>query len=115
MKVDDLYPSKLAHTKRLTETIDNKNVQWFEAQLSGMKDDGSKHATQLDFLPVRVESSSDLRHRFDEALTKTVDSRDPLDLLNVSRSMSDFYIQTMLTTKVIAKGVQSIEKLTTLQ
>ncbi|NOH36025.1 EscI/YscI/HrpB family type III secretion system inner rod protein [Vibrio chagasii] len=115
MKVDDLNVSKLIHNEGVTEAFENKDVQWFTAQLSSLGDVPAKYAAQVDFLPARVDASSELRRGFDRALTKVVNSRDPVDLLNVSRSMSDFYMQTMLTTKVIAKGVQSVEKLTSLQ
>lgn len=115
MKVDDINVSNLIYNARETESLENKDVQWFAAHISSMEDTSAKYASQVDFLPARVDGSSELRRGFDKALTKAVNSRDPIDLLNVSRSMSDLYLQTMLTTKVIAKGVQGIEKLTSLQ
>lgn len=115
MRVEEVNVSKLIHNEGVTEAFENKDVHWFAAQLSSMGEVPEKYAAQVDFLPARVDSSSELRRGFDKALTQAVNSRDPIDLLNVSRSMSDFYMQTMLTTKVIAKGVQSVEKLTSLQ
>ncbi|OMH25941.1 hypothetical protein BGP75_24055 [Motiliproteus sp. MSK22-1] len=37
------------------------------------------------------------------------------DLINAARSVSSFYLESMLAAKVVGKGVQAIEKLTNLQ
>lgn len=92
------------------------DVDWFSTKLRQSNSSSLPHATDLEMTVVReVLAAGRHRQHFNNSIQKVVNTRDPLDLLDVSRSMSDYYTHTMLTTKIIAKGVQSVEKLTNLQ
>ncbi|CAH1530484.1 EscI/YscI/HrpB family type III secretion system inner rod protein [Vibrio owensii] len=99
-----------------TGAPNSTDVDWFSARIGHGNTEFLPNATALETTVVReVLAAGRNRQRFDDSIQKVVNTRDPLDLLNVSRSMSEYYTHTMLATKIIAKGVQSVEKLTSLQ
>ncbi|QUX90817.1 EscI/YscI/HrpB family type III secretion system inner rod protein [Marinomonas sp. A3A] len=51
----------------------------------------------------------------DRALKKASKSNDAQDVVQANRALSSFYLESLLTTKLISKGTQAVEKLTSLQ
>lgn len=116
MKVDNTKLLILTPEKELTSALNDSDIQWFSAKFKeNPKEIAVPINNEIDIVSKGIYSSISSRNDFDKTINKVVKTRDPLDLLSVSRSMSDYYMQTMLSTKVISKGIQCVEKLTSLQ
>ncbi|MBU3057501.1 type III secretion system inner rod subunit SctI [Pseudomonas indica] len=92
------------------------DVSWFSA---AMQDGG-------DQAPMTLESASrpfnelfqSLQGKSDIAarrLKKAAASVDPKDIRQANKSLSSFYLESMLSAKLVGKAAQSVEKLTNLQ
>lgn len=87
---------------------------WFAAQI---KRPASEPAAGQPAVGLR-QMIADLNSRADIAardLRKVVRSVDPQEAMQANRSLSSFYLESLLSAKVVAKAVQGIEKLTSLQ
>jgi len=54
-------------------------------------------------------------HDVNNVMRKASHSSDPLIINKVNVSLSNYYMENMLNTKVVSKAVQSLDKLTNLQ
>jgi type III secretion system YscI/HrpB-like protein len=61
------------------------------------------------------ETLQKLAERSDRALQKAAKTADPMDMVKANRSLSSFYLESVLTAKMVSKGAQAVEKLTNLQ
>lgn len=92
------------------------DVSWFSA---AMQEGG-------DQTPMTLENASrpfnelfqSLQGKTDVAarrLKKAAASVDPQDIRQANKSLSSFYLESMLSAKLVGKAAQSVEKLTNLQ
>ncbi|MFP8968063.1 type III secretion system inner rod subunit SctI [Pokkaliibacter sp. CJK22405] len=96
---------------------DASDVEWFSA---AVQPTNNKEATNVaENIVSHLSGSSEhlqkLSEKADRALKKASKSTDPRDVIDANRSLSNFYLESLLTTKVISKGSQAVEKLTNLQ
>ncbi|MFC3395511.1 EscI/YscI/HrpB family type III secretion system inner rod protein [Brenneria rubrifaciens] len=97
-------------------SANSQDVSWFSAELE------TKPVTPVDgnsqWLGALAEKSQGLGSVFKTAerqVSQTVSSGDPNIILDATRTLSSFYLESLLSAKVVAKSVQSLEKLTNLQ
>ncbi|MDW6001952.1 type III secretion system inner rod subunit SctI [Vibrio mangrovi] len=109
-------------TRSVTEDQSNRpeksDVQWFSAALQPVqKTDASDNVAEriVSQLSGSSEHLQKLENKANRALNKASKSSDPMDIVHANRSLSSFYLESLLTTKLISKGAQAVEKLTNLQ
>jgi type III secretion system YscI/HrpB-like protein len=94
------------------------DVSWFSAALEPVvqKEGDSNVAERIvSQLAGSSEHLQKLSDKADRAVRKASRSSDPQDVMQANRSLSSFYLESLLTAKLISKGAQAVEKLTSLQ
>lgn len=106
-------------TEALTEKLADpaaSDVSWFSA---AMQNGGGQTPMALgsagrplgDLLQ-GLQGDSD---RVARGLKKASASTDPIEIRKASKSLSSFYLESLLSAKLVGKAAQSVEKLTNLQ
>ncbi|MEH2921562.1 EscI/YscI/HrpB family type III secretion system inner rod protein [Samsonia erythrinae] len=93
-----------------------QDVAWFSAALSSTPVTAETGNSQ--WLSALAEKSQGLNAVFKSAerdVSQSMRSNNPKDVLDATRTLSSFYLESLLSAKVVAKSVQSLEKLTNLQ
>ncbi|MCE8032133.1 EscI/YscI/HrpB family type III secretion system inner rod protein [Billgrantia tianxiuensis] len=103
--------------RSVERTPERGDVQWFSAAVQPTERAADSNVAEriVGQLAGSSEHLQQLSDKADRALRKASKSNDPQDVIQASRSLSSFYLESMLTTKLISKGTQAIEKLTNLQ
>lgn len=89
---------------------------WFSAALSSAPMTAESGNSQ--WLGALAEKSQGLNGVFKSAerdVSQSMRSNNPKDVLDATRTLSSFYLESLLSAKLVAKSVQSLEKLTNLQ
>lgn len=113
-----LTPSDARHDVLSSDVEPNQDdVRWFSAAI--------QHPTRPEDTNVAerivnqlASSSQELQNLSDDAnraLRKASSSSDPKDVVQANRALSSFYLESLLTTKMISKATQAVEKITSLQ
>lgn len=63
----------------------------------------------------QLEKINDLSEKANRAVKSAAGSLNPMDMLQMNRSLSAYYLQSALTAKVVSKGGQALDKLTNMQ
>lgn len=63
----------------------------------------------------RIGSQDHLSQQAMRAMKNASGSAEPMDMVKMSRALSQYSLQMALTTKVVSKGAQTLDKLTNLQ
>lgn len=104
-----------ALTEKLSDPVDS-DVSWFSAAMQN----GGGHTSMAlggagrpfgDLLQ-SLQGDSD---RVARGLKKASASTDPMEIRKASKSLSSFYLESLLSAKLVGKAAQSVEKLTNLQ
>ncbi|MFJ3485265.1 type III secretion system inner rod subunit SctI [Pseudomonas sp. NPDC090202] len=66
-------------------------------------------------LSERLGNSDQLSRKAVRSMKKAASGDDPTDITQMSRSLSQYSLQTAITTKVVNKSAQALDKLTNLQ
>jgi type III secretion system YscI/HrpB-like protein len=82
------------------------------AQVAGA---GPLPALMAGALAGRVQATDKLSQQAMRNMKTAVASEDPTDITQMSRALSSYSLQTALTTKVVNKAAQTLDKLTNLQ
>ncbi len=98
-------------------TANVQDVEWFSAALD---EPGSEFSVSVSDKVINglTNSSKELQRLSDQAagdLLKASKSLDAKTIIQANRSLSSFYLQSMLTAKIVSKGTQAVERLTNLQ
>ncbi|MGR2741031.1 type III secretion system inner rod subunit SctI [Billgrantia sp. Q4P2] len=97
---------------------DQSDIHWFSAAIQPTEKGGGE-SNVAERIVGQIAGSSEhlqkLSDQADRALRKASKSNDPQDVVQANRSLSSFYLESLLTTKLISKGTQAVEKLTNLQ
>jgi type III secretion system YscI/HrpB-like protein len=105
--------------KSAPTAINSGDVSWFNAQLqtqpAAQADENNVASRIIGSLSQRSDELQRLNDRANRDLVKATRTADPQDLLQANRSMSSFYLESLMTAKMVSKGSQAIEKLTNLQ
>ncbi|MFJ5355977.1 EscI/YscI/HrpB family type III secretion system inner rod protein [Pectobacterium sp. CHL-2024] len=94
----------------------NQDVSWFSAAMSSAPMTAESGNSQ--WLGALAEKSQGLNGVFKSAerdVNQSMRSNNPKDVLDATRTLSSFYLESLLNAKLVAKSVQSLEKLTNLQ
>ena len=93
------------------------DVAWFKAAMHKGADQPATVSADSASQPLAMASMSSQHssEKASRALQKAAKSVDPQQVLQANRSLSSFYLESMLSTKLVSKATQSVEKLTSLQ
>lgn len=93
------------------------DASWFSAALQApatTADVPDNHAW-INKLTSLTETASGQSRQADRALAKASRSLDSRTVMEANRTLSSYYLESLLNAKLVGKGVQSLEKLTNLQ
>jgi len=92
------------------------DIAWFNA---AMRSGEPKPASDAQMLVSPLSKASTAyqkeSERVDRDLQRAARSSDPKMALDANRSLSSFYLESLLSAKLVSKAAQSVEKLTSLQ
>lgn len=92
------------------------DAAWFSAALQPQsKSASTDNQPWINKLSSLSETAASQGSQADRALAKASRSTDPQSVMDANRSLSSYYLESLLNAKLIGKGVQSLEKLTNLQ
>lgn len=66
-------------------------------------------------LSERFQSQEQLSQQALRSMKTAAGSADPMDMVKMSRSLSQYSLQMAITTKVVSKSAQALDKLTNMQ
>ncbi len=98
-------------------TANAHDVEWFSAALDAPESEFSVSVSDK-VINGLTNSSQELQRLSDQAagdLLKASKTLDAKTIIQANRSLSSFYLQSMLAAKIVSKGTQAIERLTNLQ
>ncbi|WCN08417.1 EscI/YscI/HrpB family type III secretion system inner rod protein [Marinomonas mediterranea] len=104
-------------TKQSSEHVSQADSNWFSSSIQPSENKlpenvADKIVSQLSGSSEHLQKLEDKANR---AIKKAGVTGDPMDVTDANRSLSSFYLESLLTTKLVSKGAQTIEKLTSLQ
>ena len=120
MKIESVNASRSAVAPEPFAQVPSKSdVSWFSAAMrspQGVEQSENNVASRIiGQLSNHSETLQKLSERSDRALQKAAKTADPMDMIKANRSLSSFYLESVLTAKMVSKGSQAVEKLTNLQ
>ncbi|WP_233964401.1 EscI/YscI/HrpB family type III secretion system inner rod protein [Pectobacterium versatile] len=94
----------------------NQDVSWFSAALSSAPMTAESGNSQwLGALAEKYQGLNGVFKSAERDVSQSMRSNNPKDVLDATRTLSSFYLESLLSAKLVAKSVQSLEKLTNLQ
>lgn len=69
----------------------------------------------IGVLSERLQSQEHLSQQALRSMKTAAGSADPMDMVKMSRSLSQYSLQMAITTKVVSKSAQALDKLTNMQ
>lgn len=92
------------------------DIAWFSAAMQPAAP-RSAVPSSGEVSPVLQAASSFQKdaERINRQLQRVSGSVDPQQMMQANRSLSSFYLESMLSAKLVSKAAQSVEKLTSLQ
>lgn len=124
MKVKESEPDLITQLVAAAEMHPDQpyqdDIHWFAAQLQQkeVQDSRTAAATSPSVLSTITHSISANQREKNGALhdlTGASRSNNAEDISRASSSLAEYYIKTLMGTKVISKGIQAFDKLTNLQ
>lgn len=93
------------------------DASWFSAalQVPEKKADTQDNQSWINKLTSLTEAASGQSNQADRALARASRSLDSRTVMDANRTLSSYYLESLLNAKLVGKGVQSLEKLTNLQ
>lgn len=94
------------------------DADWFKAALRTQESDygfGGLSEHVASPLTRKILSLEDVSKDAGKALREASLDADPIKFMEASRALSDYYLQTSLSVKIISKGSQALDKLTSMQ
>ena len=91
------------------------DIAWFNVQMQQVATRPAHNEAQVS--PISQASTALQKHseRAARDLQRAARSVDPQQALQANRSLSSFYLESLLSAKLVSKAAQSVEKLTSLQ
>lgn len=110
-------PPSLSNAQDKSEPSSSGDAHWFTAAISKADTPVSDNVAErvIGSLSGSSEHLQNLSDQANRDLRKASKSADPDAISKASRSLSNFYLEALLTSKMISKGTQAVEKLTSLQ
>ena len=93
------------------------DASWFSAALQAPEKKAVPQDNQfwINKLADLTDTASGQSGQADRALAKASRSLDSRSVMDANRTLSSYYLESLLNAKLVGKGVQSLEKLTNLQ
>lgn len=93
------------------------DASWFSAALKApaKAPDAADNQPWINKISQLTETASGHSNQADRALAKASRSLDSRSVMDANRTLSSYYLESLLNAKLVGKGVQSLEKLTNLQ
>nr|WP_246494819.1 EscI/YscI/HrpB family type III secretion system inner rod protein [Brenneria izadpanahii] len=98
--------------------IDRQDIAWFSAALEQPSASSAPANGNSVWMNALAEKSQGINAGFKDAereVSRSMRSNNPKDVLDATRTLSSFYLESLFSAKLVAKSVQSVEKLTNLQ
>ncbi len=95
----------------------SSDAAWFSAALqapAGASDAGGNQGWINKITSLSANAGTQASQA-DRALAKASRSVDPQSVMEANRTLSSWYLESLMNAKLVGKGVQSLEKLTNLQ
>ena len=101
----------------ISDKAAKSDVQWFTAQLHKAQKPESDNVAErvISGISGSSERLQKLSQTADRDLRRAAKTANAEDITRATRSLSNFYLESLLTSKLISKGTQAVEKLTNLQ
>lgn len=120
MKIERTYIAQSAATADpLGQSPLNADIGFFGAAMSSplpvMPTQDNIASRIMGQLSQYSESLQKLSERSEHALQKAAKTAAPMDMIKANRALSSFYLESVLTAKIVSKSAQAVEKLTNLQ
>jgi len=103
------------HELEMVSAPAQADVDLFNSAVRSNQEPGGLASNLLGVISERLTGQAELSHQAERAMKTASSSTDPLDMLKMNSALSQYSLQTALTTKVVSKGAQVLDKLTNLQ
>ncbi|ACZ76754.1 MULTISPECIES: EscI/YscI/HrpB family type III secretion system inner rod protein [Dickeya] len=93
------------------------DVNWFSSAIepAAPATPTADNKAWLGALAEKSDKLENLLQKAERQVGKSITGNNPKDVMDATRTLSSFYLESLLNAKVVAKSVQSLEKLTNLQ
>lgn len=93
------------------------DASWFSAALQAPEKKAASQDNQswINKIADLTDMASSQSSQADRVLAKASRSLDSRSVMEANRTLSSYYLESLLNAKLVGKGVQSLEKLTNLQ
>ena len=92
------------------------DISWFNAAMRSnpapAQNDPQRMISPLSEASLAYQKDPE---KVDRNLQRAARSNDPQTLIEANRSLSSFYLESLLSAKLVSKAAQTVEKLTSLQ
>ncbi|WP_434698143.1 type III secretion system inner rod subunit SctI [Pseudomonas sp. D1-1] len=103
------------HELEMVSAPAQADVDLFDNAMRGNHEPAGLASSLMGAISDRLAGQAELSHQAERAMKSASVSTDPMDILKMSGTLSQYSLQTALTTKVVSKGAQVLDKLTNLQ
>lgn len=103
------------HELEMVSAPAQADVDLFDAAMRTGGESAGLASSLIGAISDRLNSQADLSQQAERAVKSASRSTDPMDVLKMSGALSEYSLQTSLTTKIVSKGAQVLDKLTNLQ
>ncbi|UPT55868.1 EscI/YscI/HrpB family type III secretion system inner rod protein [Dickeya zeae] len=99
------------------DTPAQADVNWFSSAIEPTAPaiPSANNKAWLGALAEKSDRLENLLQKAERQVGKSITGNNPKDVMDATRTLSSFYLESLLNAKVVAKSVQSLEKLTNLQ
>lgn len=111
---NSIVPTTTTTGKRFLTPSLEADSAWFKAQIQSSRFPEQSEAYVSPIFQASAASQKN-SERATRDLQRAARSVDPQQVLQANRSLSSFYLESLLGAKLVSKAVQSVEKLTSLQ
>ena len=103
------------HELEMVSAPAQADVDLFDSAMCSNREPGGMASNLMSAVSDRLTGQAELAHQAERAIKSASESTDPMDMLKMNGALSEYALQTALTTKVVSKGAQVLDKLTNLQ
>jgi len=103
------------HELEMVSAPTQADVDLFDSAMRDNHEPAGLASSLISAISDRLTGQAELSHQAERAMKSASVSTDPMDILKMSGTLSQYSLQTALTTKVVSKGAQVLDKLTNLQ
>ncbi|WP_297844562.1 type III secretion system inner rod subunit SctI [Pseudomonas sp.] len=116
-QINSLKIPPVDHEQGLVSGPAQADVDLFNSAMQPNTAEATGHFADgvLSALSKQMDSTGKLSEQAQRSMKTASSSTNPMDIVDMSRSLSQYSLQMSLTTKVLSKSAQALDKLTNLQ